>query len=223
MLWLLAAIAVLLIIIVLLSSSIHMRLHFSRQEENDSLIVYLTAIFGLVRLKFQVPIVQFRGILDGLYVKSEVAGKNAQMLKQSMQNITLEKVITNFQKTKTLYSNFHHFPEWMKETLSRVTCTDFRWTTHLGVGDAANTAVTTGIAWGIKTSFLRYLIRFVGFAKRPDVSVVPQYNRTQFSTEVLCILKIRLGYAILAGLHFIVRIMKVKGGIKIWQNILFKA
>jgi hypothetical protein len=55
------------------------------------------------------------------------------------------------------------------------------------------------------------------------MQVNPVYDRPAFTTEWSCIAQIRFGYAILAGLQLFIRLKKWKGGVKLWQNILFKA
>lgn len=112
--------------------------------------------------------------------------------------------------------------EWTKSVLSRTVCTELSWVTRIGLGDAADTAVTTGVVWGIKTSILGYLLRFVRLEARPSLNVQPQFNRTMFSTEAVCKFKLKALYAVYAGFRLLVRILRAKGGLRTWRKIWFK-
>jgi hypothetical protein len=68
-----------------------------------------------------------------------------------------------------------------------------------------------------------FLFRFIKLDVRPEINVSPQYNKTEFSTQMLFILHIRMYYVASAGIHLLYRILKVKGGLKTWQRVLFGA
>lgn len=197
---------------------------YSRVENNDRFYVKVRALFGLIRLKFDVPIIKFKGLLGGVDMKTEsVNGMNTNMLAEGETIIDREKILRYYRKTKLALQATFEMKEWVRDTLRQVSCTDLKWTTRVGVGDAPETAIMTGIVWTLKSSVLAYIFQFVNRDAKPRIRVFPQYNQTHFSTEISCIAQIRLGQAIFAGLHLLVRIMKVKGGIKAWQNILSKA
>lgn len=223
MLWLWGSLAVLLVQFVVLCGFVHVRFLFSKDDDNERLLVDFKTLFGLLRYRYEIPVIKFRW-LEGVTTQTEQVDRNeAKKLKEQNSMITRKTVMHFYKKTKLLEANVAGFSKWLTDSLSHVHCTKVRWVTNIGIGDAAETAVITGMAWAIKTSFLGFIFKFIDLNTMPQLAVNPQYNRPQFSTELLCILKFRLGYAIIAGLLLIVRIMKVKGGVKTWQNTLFKA
>lgn len=220
--WLLLALA--LILVLMWFSRISFHTFYSRVGSNDRFYVKVRGLYGLVRFKIEVPVIKFKGLAQGVGVKAEaVNGLNNSLVSEGATDIDREKIIRYYRKLKQILQATFDMKEWVKETLALVCCTDLKWITRVGVGDAPETAITTGIVWTLKSSMLAYAFQFMNRDAKPQIRVIPQYNETHFSTEFSCIAQIRLGHAILAGLHLLVRIMKVKGGIKAWQNILSKA
>jgi hypothetical protein len=220
--WLLLSLA--LVLVIVWFSKVKLQAFYSRVGNNDRFYILVHGLLGLVRFKFEIPVIKFKGLVRGIDVKSEaVNGLNSDLVAEGETNIDREKIIRYYNKLKRILQATFDMKEWIKDTLGLVCCTDLKWTTRVGVGDAPETAITTGIVWTLKSSMLAYVFKFLNRDAKPQIRVIPQYNQTHFSTEFSCIAQIRLGHAILAGLHLLVRIMKVKGGIKAWQNILSKA
>jgi hypothetical protein len=110
----------------------------------------------------------------------------------------------------------------MKDTAGHLECTQFRWQTRIGLGDAPETAITTGIVWGLKSSLLGLTLPHIDLKTKPFVQVAPQYNSQHFSTDLLCKLQIRVFYLVQAAFRLLPRIWKAKGSWKSWQHILAK-
>src|SRR5690606_36589029 len=134
-----------------------------------------------------------------------------------------DKIVQLYRRGKFLLQHTAEMVKWICRVLSHIRLNEFRWQTSVGVWDAAHTAMAGGAIWAIKYTLLGYFTQYVRLQTRPLITVAPQFNNTQFSTDLSCIGQIRMGYAIWAGLVFIVRIMQAKGGFKAWQSILFKA
>ncbi|MNP21501.1 hypothetical protein D3C76_1141210 [compost metagenome] len=116
------------------------------------------------------------------------------------------------------------FIEWLKRTLSRITISKLEWSTNLCAGDAAYTAVLTGMLWSTKTFIVGWLSHHVRMKDCPRLFIVPDFDDSpHFTSEMSCILQISCGHAIYAGFVLFVRVLKVKGGVKKWKHILFKA
>ncbi|MNY41936.1 hypothetical protein D3C86_1767840 [compost metagenome] len=111
----------------------------------------------------------------------------------------------------------------MKQTMAKVECTELKWITRVGLGDAPETAITTGTIWAIKSSLLGFSMPYVKLTAKPRVDVVPQYNEKQFATEFHMVNRIRVWYAVTAGIRLVYRAAKVKGGIRSWIQFALKA
>lgn len=213
------------IVLLLWMSRITIKLLFSKEQDNDRLYAEFRGLFGLVRFRYEVPVARLKNLQKGMQFQTESewhAGKKLTSKDDKLQ-INLQKIIRNHRKFKMLADHVFDLHGWIKEVLANVNCTGLRWKTDIGLGDAADTAVTVGLIWGLKATILGFACKYFCMKETPQVAVTPQFTQFRFSTELQCIFEFRLGNAIHAGLFLLVRIMKVKGGLKTWQNILFKA
>lgn len=85
-------------------------------------------------------------------------------------------------------------------TRSQTRCVTLDWVTRLGVGDAALTAVSTGVAYSLIGVVLAYIQSNVDFARcRRRITVLPSYGEACLETSVNCILDLKVGNIIFAG------------------------
>lgn len=225
MLWLwLLLIAFIMLIVIVASSNISGEFYFSRVENNDQLFVEAKALFGLIHYRFEVPIIKFKNFTEGIMIKSEsVANTNTASVDKDKQHITKDRIIDFYHKAKLLLHNTLNMHGWMKETLCRVQCTKFIWTTRVGIGDAPETAITAGIVWGIKSSLAGFILHYFSLRTKPQLSVIPHYNQSKFQMELSFAGKIRVYQAIWAAIRLFSKIIKVKGGVRAWYKVIFKS
>ncbi|MCS7464629.1 DUF2953 domain-containing protein [Paenibacillus doosanensis] len=220
--WIAGAAVVLLIIFV--SSSIQLRFTIMRMEQDDEIILDVHTMYGLVKRKLAIPVIKFLNMEEGVKLKTEVVDKMNEQLKQDgKENITSKKVREAFENMQILLANCFQFHHWLRSTMSHLRCTRLHWKTNVGVGDAAETAMTAGMVWGLKSSLLGFLFRYIQLETRPVIQVVPQYNKVMLASEIQFLAKIRVFYVLLAMLRLLSRILKVKGGFRTWRRVLFKA
>lgn len=221
--WLLGLALLLVIIIAIISSSIHIRVHYTRQRDNDNLIFDLRALFGIYRHRYKIPIVQFSEASKGLVLQTEqVNVKTNEKTSAKKEKITYERVVEFYKNAKLLVANAFHFTDWLRHTLKRVRCVKFRWCTEIGVDDAAQTGLLTGVVWGVKTSILGLIFNRITMDAKPQIAVNPQYNHPQFTTDLFAEAKISVFFALSAGIQLLWRIWKIKGGLRTWRNYMMK-
>lgn len=219
-LWLLLALAVVLII--MLCSKIKLHVYYSRVRDNDRFYLGFTVLYGVFRYRFEVPVIAFKGLADGVAIHSErINDGNANLLADAKSKITSEKVIRFFESARDVLRYTFEMRSWVRESAAHVHCIEFKWDTRVGVGDAAETAITTGMIWSLKSSLLGFLFRFIKLDTKPQIQVTPQYNQKHFSMELSCVCKIRVAMALVSAIMLLLRIIKIKGGLKIWYRTLF--
>ncbi|KRF12153.1 DUF2953 domain-containing protein [Paenibacillus sp. Soil787] len=224
MLWLgIVILFIIFAIVVFLFSFIRGEFNFTRVKDNDTLSVEMRALFGLIRYRYVIPIIQFKSLTKGIMIKSETVTKSSSELKdETKDHITKDKIINIYKEAKVALVHTLNFNDWMKQTLAKVECTDLKWITHIGVGDAPETAITSGAIWGIKSSLLGFSIRYVNLKAQPHIDVIPQYNEKHFSTDFRFAGRIRVWFIVVAAIRLISRAAKVKGGIRTWIQIVMK-
>jgi len=217
-----AGVAVVLLVM-LVSSNVKIGFSFIREKDDDKIELDVRGMYGLVRKRVSVPVIKFNSLREGIGIKTEYVNKtDNRLIADKDKKITKRTIKEAFDNIQELLSHCFHFHEWLLKTLRHVRCTKIYWKTRVGVGDAADTALTAGMVWGLKTSLLGFLFRFIKLDAAPELAVVPHFNEYKFFTEVTCLAKIRFYHILLAGLRLFWRIVKVKGGLKTWQRVLFK-
>lgn len=223
MIWVWVTVAVAAVVILVLSSSIKCRLTLLRRHADDEIVVDVHAMGGLIKQRVSIPVLKLSNWVNSVQVTTEVVDKTNNNLEQGLKgSITIEKIRKAYSDVNLLLEHCFQFHKWMLDTLKQVHCAKLYWKTNVGLGDAAETAMATGLVWSLKSSLLGFVFQFIQLDTRPQLMVVPQYNEWAFATEIICIAKIRIFYILLSGIRLLVRILRVKGGLKTWQRVLLK-
>lgn len=223
MVWVWMAAGMLTVLFVFLGSPVQIQLAFTHQEKNDEIIVEVKALLGLVHFRFGVPTLRFKGMNEGLEVKSEQVNAGAgRLIADRKQRINADKIKQMFEEFQTLLKHCFEFNVWLTRILRHVHCTKLNWKTSVGLGDAPETAFLVGTLWGVKSSLLGYIFRFVRLDTHPQLQVMPAFNQMMFVTEGTCSLRIRIWHILAGGLQLFMRICKTEGGLQVWRRVLLK-
>jgi hypothetical protein len=193
---------------VMMTIPLKIQLHLLRKN-NDKIEIDIQMFSGLIRRSYRIPFLQLDRGLEGIVKeKNQIGSVEAENRKEIQVNA--ESVLHTYESMQQRLRDIFYFSSWLMQTLSRVKCTGLRWSTAVGLDDAADTAITAGIIWGLKTSMLGFVFQYIKLADRPHLEVVPKYDQPYFSTELTCRISIRLGYAILSPLSLLWRKLKVR-------------
>jgi len=219
MLWLWVIAGLLAILVLFVISRVHIRLHIRRIGEDDHVLVHASCFYGLIRFKYEVPVIKFKG----LYGKEITTNEQKEgMLSQSSQiMITLQNLHDVSEKIRRLLYNASGLTDWMLQFFRRMQCMEVKWHTHIGTNDAPQTAIAAGGLWATKTMMLGLVSHFICLNARPDFQVIPTYNVTQFKTEAAIHLRSTVWQCLISGVHLFRRISMVPGGMKVWRKTLF--
>ncbi|GIP37521.1 hypothetical protein J31TS4_08010 [Paenibacillus sp. J31TS4] len=198
---------------VVLASRLRIKLYLSRQEKNDDLYMEIHALFGLVKRKVQVPKIAFKGWEKGWDIKTKSMNVHQpEKAEGNKELLTREKIRDWFDRFASFIENVPDYFGWLKETIAKFRCTGFSWNTHIGLGDAPETAMSVGAVWAIQSSLCGGMFHYLPLAEgtRPQLAVVPQYNELTFTTEVVCRLEIRVGTLLVAGMTLANRLLRMR-------------
>ncbi len=206
---------------------------FYKKDQNDELTVRVRALFGLVKYELHIPEIHYTGLAVKLrkhksfqgFVKpaSKQAESSAAADPMSNEEIAPHDVLHYWDQIQRMIRAARNLKSWSRLVLKRIEIMSWNWQTSAGVQDAMQTAVISGSIWTIKTVITGAVSSSTLFTCKPRLDVQPNFSHPSFTTSFECIAQIRLGNAIVAGIELLIRILKTKGGIKAWQNILFKA
>lgn len=201
--WLIALLLLLLLVLLaaVLASRIRIELRFRRARNDDRLEVDVKAIFGLFHYRYEVSKIDYRGMLGGVRLYEGKNGINPAQEKASanIEDLGKRDVEWGNSMLKSFRKNFRDYNGWLKDTAARVTCTGFRWSTSVGTGNPANTAIVVGAGWGIKSFLLGRMTEWMTFKNEPILLVAPCYNRTAFSTDMEVLLQMRAAALAISG------------------------
>jgi len=202
---------------------LRIRAEFERTGKDDNIAVEFRTLFGLLHYKWSVPFIRLTG--GGVDVRNQTNLDEGVLDTETRRDgkVTMESVNKWIERAKRILRQTDDLTGLARHTLSRVEVRKWEWNSAIGTGDAVWTAMATGMIWSIKSTLLGALSQLTRLKTKPSVTVQPEYRGAGFTTSFLCIAQIRFGYAILAGLQLLVRMKKTGGGVRLWQNILFKA
>lgn len=212
-----------MIFLLIYFTTVRIHIEYKRARENDHIHIKAGIWFGLISLKFNIPLLQLQSLIKGVKGEEEVTPANTKTagIQKSKFRLTPREVYRYFHRFYLLRDQVHNLNLIFKQVLKKIRCEQFEWYTRVGVGDAASTGVLTGVIWGIKTTIVGLFSHYVTLRTTPRMNVVPAFQGQNLDTRFSCILRFRIGNAIIAGIRILFKFKKGREGI--WQNTLFRA
>lgn len=206
--------------IIICWTTLRITIRFKRKETDELFKVHVQAWFGLIRLQLKVPAIQLADDFPGMQFATELESPQ-EALDQKKEKINPQTLFQFQKRIRSVRQRIHELHQIMKKFLKTIRVERFEWVSEIGTGDAAETGVLTGICWGVKTSILGLIRSFFTLNTMPRVLIHPDFQHQTFETEVVCMMKMRIGQAILAGLRILLNLRKRRDNK--WQSTLFKA
>lgn len=223
--WLFVGTLVLIILVTLfilvLVSTVKIRLHLVFRNKDFMMSVGIRILYGLVNMHTEVPLkVSETGVNFGDRPPSTESSKDrVDGAEEKVKN----KKAFRYNDYKLLIQATEGLKKWFLDTLSIVRLNEVHWATSFALDNAADTGVAGGMVWGIKHTLMGLLSFYLQLTSAPQLQVLPAFNGPpQLMTNFSCVIRFNFGRALFAGLMLMVRILSVRGGLKIWRNVLFK-
>ncbi|MFC9776011.1 DUF2953 domain-containing protein [Paenibacillus chitinolyticus] len=202
-------------------SSVQLTLYWNRVGENDEMYVQVRALYGWIKYRFNVPAMQFNNLVDGLTLKINQTDQNKMdITKKSKSRIDKAYIKAFYREGKDLLRHTQGLNAWFKQTMSAFRCTELKWSTGVGAGDAVQTAILAGTVWTLKSAVVGLLTKYVPLSAVPKLAVNPQYNRTAFQIQFVYVIQAKAGALGLSGCRLIYRIFRTPGGMRAWFKLL---
>lgn len=214
----------LLVLTLILLSKITFRIKLKKENKDETILIDVTLLFGLLTFHYRIPALGLNKLQDGLWVENNSSDNFFKThTSAGEQKIDKDKVNLWADQFRDMITATRGLKKWMNTTLRRITLVSMEWSTNVALTDAAHTATLTGALWALKSTLIGWLSYRVSLQQRPKLFVVPVFGSCPlFSTELNCTAEIRLGNAVYAGMVLVVRVLKVKGGVKKWRSLLSK-
>lgn len=202
---------------------------FIYEDGNHEMSLETRALFGLLRIRHEIPALQLRWTATRPQVEMQAEievpgggsageGAGAPAERPSLRDrITyeFENLASRFQALREFYRSQRC---WLDYLGDRTVLEEFKWHSDLGLGDAAETGWAVGALWTLKGTFLGWFYNKIEFGVPPDLLIEPQFEGRKVRTAFSCIFRFRLAHIIFAGLIFAREYLR-KGARTFWRNI----
>ncbi|WP_274364461.1 DUF2953 domain-containing protein [Paenibacillus thermotolerans] len=204
----------------LLTSNIVIQLKYIREAKNDEVRLHVTALYGLVDVKYRVPVIKLKGMAEGIKLKMKRADQaEAPASRKVYSRDDISRFVHN---TRELIRHIKDFKEWVAGTLGRIHVERIRWKTRFGLGDAPETAIAYGVVWSLKSSLLSRMLLPFSLETKPELSVEPVYNEVCFQTEAEAKMRINVFHLLLGIVMLAARVARKKKNLKVWRRVLLQ-
>ena len=196
----------------ILYSDLKVRFSYIKRGEDNDIIIDWTGLHGIFRYTKRISaadMVKMDGNIPAPWIDARA------MENKDNESIDDDKPVYNIYEIKKIIDNYKKiyikYEPYIKKVREKLILNNISWYTEIGTGDAAETAVTVGAIWAIKTSVI-FLISKNHNLPEVSINVVPNYNINTFETTIDCIFSIKLGYIINANIK--VLLAQIKDGVK---------
>lgn len=187
---------------ILLVTPLLIHIKILKDKTNDEIVLSFKALFGLLRYKLEIPLVDLMLDKTGMpFLKTEVKVKNNQKgvsIEKEKASFTLKEIQKLQDKFDFFFHTYFHILNYVGE---KIVIKQFLWTTKFGVGDAAVTGILSGLFWMLK-SYMMTIIKNNMKCRHICLDIEPYFNKEIFKTSLDCIISIKIGYIIIAAIQF---------------------
>ncbi|MCD9021253.1 DUF2953 domain-containing protein [Cohnella silvisoli] len=218
-LWIALAIVVALIVIMLFSH-IRIRVRYSRSGQLDQLVVVIQALNGLFHYQVILPSILIRG-WSVVYHEKRTGGIAGDVNhKQNSRWIGKRTILRYIRAYRTVLKSTRQFKRWARRTLKKVECTRWRLDFRVGTGDAASTAVVTGLLWAVSGCASGVAGQYITLKTSPQSEIAPNYSATEFTVVWEADFRIRLGTAMGSFIKLGTKTIHIALAMGAWRNML---
>lgn len=209
-----------ILLTIIFITTLQISIHFKRNGKDDKVKTNIKAWFGLIDIRTEVPIIDFSEDLSGTESQLNIESPN-ETIDKSEFKVKPSEIMQVNQRIYHWIKKIHDLHKIVKRFLKRVRLDKLEWHSAIGTGDAAQTGVLTGVSWGIKSSLIGLISSYVTLRALPRIHVQPLFQEKRVETELKCMIRFRIGHAILAGIRILLNLRKRRDDK--WQNTQFKA
>lgn len=196
-----------LLLVLLLFTPITLEVHYKREGKDDRLHVGVRALFGLIKLGYDVPILTMMERTGKIAVKKDPA-KNMPKHQKGWVSLTVDKLQKMFSRIRTIRRRIGKYKKAIHHLTKTYEVHSFKWTTLFGTGDAADTATIAGLGWALKGFIASNIYTFFTVKKKLQYNVRPHFQAKGFATELSLTVKIWLGRTIVRMLPLALLFLK---------------
>ncbi|HEU4963801.1 MAG TPA: DUF2953 domain-containing protein [Bacilli bacterium] len=183
----------------LLLIPLHVEVHYKRENKDDRLHIGVRALFGLIKLGYDVPILTMMERTGKIGFKKEPAEATPKQ-KKGWVTLTVEKLHKIFEEIEKVRKRISKYKGAIKRLTKSYEVESYKWYTMFGTGDAADTATISGLLWALKGFIGGYVYTYFRVKKRLQYTVKPHFQAKGFRMDFAMRIKIHLGKTIIRAI-----------------------
>ncbi|WLR56061.1 DUF2953 domain-containing protein [Mesobacillus subterraneus] len=203
--WVLLAILILtVLVLIIFFTKVKIFLDYFHGNDNDYFKVTIKAWGGLLKFTIEVPVVKIDDNSPTIIAEQKVkTGPDENMKQQKTTQVDKNDLLSSLHDFKQLITHITGLHKIVRDFLKKVTIRNIEWHTMVGVSDAAATGVITGAFWAVKGGVIGLLSYYMKMKEMPVMTISPSFQQTVSITSFKCMIQVRVGHAILAGIKLV--------------------
>ncbi|WAA11195.1 DUF2953 domain-containing protein [Fervidibacillus albus] len=165
--------------------------NFNYQNHHYQLQLTISTLFGLVRFTRRFPSTSLPKKMKGKITDQQKGNKE---IKEALQSIDA---------ADSFIEQIFRFHQIAKRFLKTMRVRRLEWQSVIGTKNAAQTGMLVGFAWTVKGNLIATISRYTRFKTKPVVQIQPMFQQNIAESFFQCMVQVRLGHAIFAGIQFI--------------------
>ncbi|WP_240374607.1 DUF2953 domain-containing protein [Bacillus piscicola] len=191
--------SVLLVIIALIMiTPIDVFFHLTQKGKRQDILLHVK-VWYVFHKKYQFPVIALNEEKSAVVIKKK-AKSNIGNREEKHVEQTPTEIKDKLETIQVLLNHVSGMIPILMKLLSKVKVKKFKWNSEIGTRDAAWSGMLTGMLWSMKSSLAGAGSAIFSFHCSPIFHVTPYFNKSVFNTDFSCMLSMRLGNAIIAGI-----------------------
>lgn len=180
-------------------------LDFQHIGDDDHFRIKFRAWLGMIRYTITVPLVKVDNEANIVLKQEQKVGDESsdKKVKKGKEKITPEEEVKAIHDIKEILQHVVGLHKIVRRFLKKVKVRGLEWHSQIGIGDAAQTGILTGVAWSIKSGVVGMISQYMQLHTTPVITITPEFNVYCSRTKLECMIQFRIGQAMLAGIQFI--------------------
>lgn len=201
---LLAILLLTVIVLIIFFTKVKIFLDYFHGNDNDHFNVTIRAWGGLIKFKIEVPVVKIDDNSPTIIAEQKIkTGPDESMKQQKTTQVDKNNLLDSLHDFEQLITHVAGLHKIVRNFLKKVTIRNIEWHTMVGVSDAAATGVITGAFWAVKGGVVGLLSNYMKMKEMPVMTITPNFQHTVSITSFKCMIQVRVGHAILAGIKLV--------------------
>ncbi len=195
--FILVILIILLLLFIICITKLTIFISYYHNGDDDELMVRVR-MWRIFSYTFKAPLIKIDKDSPSIIVEEEQEIGGIEDEKKV--KITFERIMKELQRIKDFLQHVVGFHKIVRRFLKHVSVKDLRWTTNVGVSDAALTGFLSGMAWSVKGGIIGLIANYTRMRNMPKLTINPHFQQTLSQTDFKCIVSFRIGYSIIAGI-----------------------